>query len=106
MQSKNCFVRQENWNRESLETFKQNIRDYVKSPETERINGSYRYADLAYHYMKPKTNLVVSVNVTNNEYISIRNATRDQLGDLLLDGNLGYNTRPSRSLMLSFLGSK
>jgi hypothetical protein len=48
-----CFGIQENRNKENLQKFEKNIRDYIESPETERINGSYRYETPAYHYKKP-----------------------------------------------------
>ena len=101
-----CFGMKENRNKESLQKFEGKIRDYIKSPETERINGSYRYGTPAYHYKKPDEDLIVSVNATNNEYISVRNATDFQLGKLEIDGNLGYDSRPSMSLTLRLRGPK
>ena len=95
-----CFGMQENRNKQSLQKFEKNIRDYVESAETERINGSYRYETPAYHYKKPDEDLIITVNATNNEYISVRNATDFQLEKLEIDGNLGYDSRPSMSLKL------
>ena len=101
-----CFGMQENRNKESLKKFEGKIQDYIQSPETERINGSYRYETPAYHYKKPDEDLIVTVNATNNEYISVRNATDFQLEKLEIDGNLGYDSRPSMSLTLRLRGPK
>ena len=101
-----CFGIQENRNKENLQKFEKNVRDYIESPETERINGSYRYETPAYHYKKPDEDLIVTVNATNNEYISVRNATDFQLEKLEIDGNLGYDSRPSMSLTLRLRGPK
>ncbi len=104
--AKKCFGIQENRNKESLQKFEKNIRDYIESPETERINGSYRYETAAYHYKKPDEDLIVTVNATNNEYISARNVTDFQLEKLEIDGNLGYDSRPTMSLTLRLRGPK
>ena len=101
-----CFGMQENRNKESLKKFEGTVQDYIQSPETERINGSYRYETPAYHYKKPDEDLIVTVNATNNEYISVRNATDFQLEKLEIDGNLGYDSRPSMSLTLRLRGPK
>lgn len=101
-----CFGIKENRNKENLQKFEKNVRDYIESPETERINGSYRYKTPAYHYKKPDEDLIVTVNATNNEYISVRNATDFQLEKLEIDGNLGYDSRPSMSLTLRLRGPK
>ena len=37
--AKKCFGIQENRNNESLKKFEKEIRDYIESPETKRING-------------------------------------------------------------------
>jgi len=101
-----CFGIQDNQNTETLKKFEKNVRDYIESPETERINGSYRYETPAYHYKKPNENLVVTVNATNNEYISVRNATNFQLEKLDRDGNVGYDSRPTLSMTLKLRGLK
>ena len=101
-----CFGIKENRNKENLQKFEKNVRDYIESPKTERINGSYRYETPAYHYKKPDEDLIVTVNATNNEYISVRNATDFQLEKLEIDGNLGYDSRPSMSLTLRLRGPK
>ena len=98
--AKKCFGMQEPRNKQSLQKFEKNVRDYIESPETERINGSYRYETPAYHYKKPGEDLLVTVNATTNEYISVRNATDFQLENLEIDGNLGYDSRPSMELRL------
>ena len=91
---------QQNRNKETLKKFEKSVRDYIESPETNRIEGCYRYETPAYHYKKPGENLVVTVNATTNEYISIRNATIYPLDNLELDGNLGYDLRPRMVLKL------
>ena len=77
-----CFGIQENRNKENLQKFEKSIRDYIESPETERINGSYRYETPAYLYKKPDEDLIVTVNAINNECISARNETEFQLEKL------------------------
>ena len=101
-----CFGIQSNRNKENLQRFEKNIREYIESPETERINGSYRYETPAYHYKKPDKDLIVTVNATDNEYISVRNATDFQLEKLEIDGNLGYDSRPLMTLTLRLRGPK
>ena len=101
-----CFGIEGNRNNENLKKFEKNVRDYIESPETERINGSYRYETPAYHYKKPDEDLIVTVNAMNNKYISVRNATDFQLEKLEIDGNLGYDSRPSMSLTLRLRGPK
>ena len=91
--AKDCFGITENRNKQTVENFIQNLRDYIESIETERINGSYRYEIPTYHFKKPDEDLVVTVNATNNEFISVRNATDFQLEKLERDGNLGYDSR-------------
>jgi len=57
--------------------------------------------------MKPDEDLVVTVNPTDNQYISIRNAKDFQLDKLKSpDAHLGYDSCPSMSLILRFRGSK
>ena len=101
-----CFGIKENRNKGSLQEFEKNIQDYIESPETERINGSYRYETPAYHYKKTNEDLIVTVNGTTNEYISVRNATDFQLEKLEIDSNLGYDSRPTMSLTLRLRGPK
>lgn len=98
--AKNCFGIQENRNKQSLQRFEKKARDYIESPETEKINGSYRYETPTYHYKKPNEDLIITVNATNNEFISVRNATDFQLEKFEIDGNLGYDSRPSMQLKL------
>lgn len=98
--AKDCFNITKNRNKASLAEFKQSLNDYIQAPETERINGSYRYETPTYHYKKPDEDLVVTVNATNNEYISVRNATEFQLEKMEIDGNLGLDHRPVMSLHL------
>ena len=101
-----CFGMKKNRKKESLQKFEENVRDSIESFETERINGSYRYETPAYHSKKPNQDLIVTVNATNNESISVRNGTDFQLGKLKIDGNLGYDSRPSMSLTLRLRGPK
>ena len=86
--------------KESLAKFKGKVEDYIQAPETERINGFYRYETPTYHYKQPSKDLVVTVDATDNSYILVRNATNFQLQQLETDGNLGLDTRPSMSLRL------
>lgn len=72
--AKKCFGMKQNRNKESLKEFERKTCNYIESPETERIKGSYRYETAAYHYKKPDENLIVTVNATNNKYISVINA--------------------------------
>jgi len=93
--------------KENLQIFEGKINDFIQSPESIRINGSYRYEVPAYHYIKPGEDLVVTVNVTDNGYISTRNATEFQLEQLAQsDHNLGIDTRPSMALTLRLRGPK
>jgi len=101
-----CFGMTENRNKPSLQRFQGKIENFIQSPDIIKINGSYRYETPAYHYMKPDQDLVVTVNATNNEYISVRNGTDFQLEKLAIDGNLGYDSRPSMSLTLKLRGPK
>jgi hypothetical protein len=96
----------ENRNKPNQQIFQDKIQNYIQSPETVRIDGSYRYETPAYHYKKPKEDLIVTVNATNNEYISVRNATKPQLEKVKIDGNLGYDSRPSMSVTLRLRGPK
>ena len=96
----------ENRNPKNVKKFEKKVQDYIQSDETERINGSYRYDVPAYHYKQPDCDLVVTVSAEDNEYISIRNATEFQLENMQVDGNLGYDTRPSISLTLKLRGPK
>jgi len=47
--AKDCFNIQESQNQENLQKFEKHVKNYIKSPETERINYFYRYKTLAYH---------------------------------------------------------
>lgn len=87
-----------NRNKQSKQEFIKRTQAHIQSPDTKKINGSYRYADPAYHYIKD--DLVVTVNATDNEFISVRNATKSQLENLQMDGNLGLDTRPVMVLRL------
>ena len=98
--AKNCFGIQENRNKQSLQKFEKVVRDYIESTETEKTNVSYRYETPTYHYKKPNEDLIITVNATNNEFISVRNATDFQLEKFEIDGNLGYDSRPSMQLRL------
>ena len=101
-----CFGMTENRNKASRQRFQDKIENYIQSPDTIKIDGSYRYETPTYHYKKPDEDLIVTVNATNNEYISVRNATDFQLEKLEIDGNLGYDSRPSMSLTLKLRGPK
>ena len=45
-----CFGMKENRNKENLKEFGGKARSFIESPETEKINGSYRYETPAYFY--------------------------------------------------------
>jgi hypothetical protein len=92
--AKDCFNITGNRNTKTKKAFKEKIRNFIESLETERFDGSYRYEVPAYHYKRPDQNLIVTVNATNNEYISVRNATQPQLDRFLKDYNLGLDSRP------------
>ena len=47
-----CFGMTENRNKPNRQRFQDKIEKYIQSPETERIDGSYRYETPAYHYKK------------------------------------------------------
>ena len=100
------FGMKQNRNKKSLQEFENNLQNYIESPDTKRIPGSYRYETPAYHYKKPNEDLIVTVNATDNTYISVRNATDFQLEKLKIDGNLSYDNRPTRSLTLRLQGPK
>jgi hypothetical protein len=104
--AKKCFDMTENRNKPNQQKFQDKIQNYIQSPETERIDGSYRYETPAYHYKKPNEDLIITVNATNNKYISVRNATDFQLEKVKIDGNLGYDSRPSMSVTLRLRGPK
>lgn len=87
--AKDCFGIKENRNKQSTQKFLTSLQEYIQSPETEKINGSFRYETAAYHYKKPDEDLIVTVNATTNEYISVRNASSTQLENIAFDGNLG-----------------
>ena len=104
--AKKCFDMTENRNKPNQQRFQDKVQNYIQSPETERIDGSYRYEIPAYHYRNPDEDLIITVNATNNEYISVRNATDFQLEKVEIDGNLGYDSRPSMSVTLRLRGPK
>ena len=97
---KQCFNIKENRNKETLKKFEDTIRNYIESSETMKINGSYRQEIPAYRFKKPKENLIITVNATNSEFVSVRNATKFQLKQFEINNNLGFDTRPSMELKL------
>ena len=103
-----CFGITENRNEESLKKFEVKARDFIESPKTERINGSYRYETPAYIYKKKDGNLVAIVNATDNTNtpITIFNATQSQLDSIRDNKNFGLDTRPSMELTLRLRGPK
>ena len=96
--AKKCYGIEGNRNKQQKQEFVKRTQNHIQSPETTKINGSYRYADPAYHYIQG--DLIVTVNATNNDFISVRNATKSQLDKLEIDGNLGLDTRPQMILRL------
>ena len=98
--AKKYFGMQENRNKQNLEKFERKIRDFIESPETEKINGPYRYETPAYFYKEKDGNLVTIVNATDNFLITIVNATKSQLDSIRDDNNFGLDTRQSMQLRL------
>jgi len=101
-----CFGMKENRNKETLKEFEGKTRSFIESPETEKINGSYRYETPAYFYKEKDGNLVAIVNATDNSFITIVNATESQLESIKEDHNFGLDTRPSMQLQLRLRGPK
>jgi hypothetical protein len=101
-----CFGMKENRNKESLKKFEGNARGFIESPETEKINGSYRYETPAYFYKEKDGNLVTIVNATDNSFITVVNATESQLNSIGDNKNFGLDTRPSMELTLRLRGPK
>nr|YP_010283261.1 hypothetical protein MKU01_pgp113 [Psammodictyon constrictum]ULD16380.1 hypothetical protein [Psammodictyon constrictum] len=101
-----CFGMKENRNKENLIEFEGKARSFIESPETEKINGSYRYETPAYFYKEKDGNLVAIVNATDNSFITVVNATESQLESIKENQNFGLDTRPSMSLILSLRGPK
>ena len=104
--AKKCFGMKQNRNKESLKKFKGKARSFIESPETEKINGSYRYKTPAYFYKEKDGNLVAIVNATDNSFITVVNATESQLKSIQEDNNFGLDTRPSMQLTLRLRGPK
>ncbi len=98
-----CFDLKENRNKRNLKKFEGKTRSFIESPETEKINGSYRYETPAYLYKEKEGNLVV-VNATDNSFITIVNATESQLESRRDNQNFGLDTRPSMQLKLRLRG--
>ena len=86
-----CFGMKENRNKETLKKFEEKARSFIKSPETERINGSYRYETPAYFYKEKYGNLVAIVNATDNSFITVVNASESQLNSIRDENNFGLN---------------
>jgi hypothetical protein len=86
--------------------FEGKVQGFIESPETEKINGSYRYQTPAYFYKEKDGNLVAVVNATDNSFITVVNATRSQLDSIGDDNNFGLDTRQSMQLTLRLRGPK
>ena len=97
---------EENRNNENLEKFKENILSFIESPNTEKINGSYRYQVPAYLYKDKESNRVAVVDATDNSLITLVNATQSQLDGIRENQNLGLDTRPNMRLILRLRGPK
>jgi hypothetical protein len=95
-----CFGMKENRNKENLKKFEGNARDFIESPQTEKINGSYRYETPAYFYKEKDGNLVAIVNATDNSFITIVNATQSQFDSMLEYNKFGSDTRQYMQLTL------
>lgn len=48
--AKKCYGMEGNRNKQNQQEFVKRNQNHIQSPETKKINGSYRYADPAYHY--------------------------------------------------------
>ena len=101
-----CFGMKENRNKENLKKFEGKARGFIESPETEKINGSYRYETPAYFYKEKDGNLMTIVNATDNSFITVVNATESQLNSIRDNKNFGLDTRPSMQLTLRLRGPK
>ena len=101
-----CFGIKENRNKENLKEFEGKACSFIESPETEEINGSYRYETPAYFYKEKDGNLVAIVNATDNSFITVVNATKSQLESIQEYHNFGLDTRPSMQLTLRLRGPK
>ena len=76
--------------------------------------GEVHSQTLAYHYKKPDEDFIVLlmrritpiyIYIYIYIYIGVRNATDFQLEKLEINGNLGYDSRPSMSITLKLQGS-
>lgn len=101
-----CFGMKGNRNKENLKEFEGKARNFIESPETEKINGSYRYETPTYFYKEKDSNLVAIVNATDNSFITVVNATKSQLESIQEDQNFGLDTRSSMQLTLRLRGPK
>ena len=101
-----CFDMKENRNKKNLKEFEGKTRSFIESPETEKINGSYRYETPAFIYKEKNGNLVAVVNATDNSFITIVNATESQLESIEENQNFGLDTRPSMQLKLRLRGPR
>lgn len=104
--AKKCFGMKEIRNKENLKKFEKKVRSFIESPETEKINGSYRYEVPAYFYKEKDGNLVAIINATDNFFITVVNATESQLDSIQNENNFGLDTRPSMQLTLRLRGPK
>lgn len=101
-----CFGMKENRNKENLKKFEGKARGFIESPETEKINGSYRYETPAYFYKENDGNLMTIVNATDNSFITVVNVTESQLNSIRDNKNFGLDTRPSMQFTLKLRGPK
>lgn len=92
--AKSCYNRKEPWNKQTLIIFENKLRNYLESYE--QINGSWKSQIPAYHFFELTGSLVLSVNATDNSFISVRNVSEIQVLNLRQDGNLRLDIRPQR----------
>ena len=102
-----CFGLTDNRNNESLCEFKARVVELAQTAD-EVIQGSYRYNDPAYIFLKEINGkpTAVLVNATDNEYITTINPTQKQLNDLKSNKNIGLDTRPAYQVVLRIRGPK
>jgi hypothetical protein len=103
--AEDCFGITANRKKENLGIFKGEIQNLAQSAD-EVYKGSYRYKDPAYIFLKEIDEKItaVIVNATDGEYITSINPTDGQMEDIVSNGNIGLDTRPSMELTLQLRG--
>jgi hypothetical protein len=94
--AKKCFGMEENRNKITSRQFKDNVSNSIQSPQTEKINESYRFETPSYLYY----------NEADNSFVTIINPTERQINNMRRNNNIGLDTRPNFSLTLRLRGPK